>query len=111
MAGQLSSKGTPHHSLLPTYHGAISLLLTADLTLRLLSKPYIPAPNYHAFQGTCMLVQGTKAVARIGCVVFIPFRLTHICCSLSKRLTFFSSVPNNCPDIGIWLLLQFPAEG
>ena len=45
-------------------------------------------------------------VARIFCMILIPFRLSQIRC-FTLSLKCFSSVPNNCPDVGITPLLQF----
>ena len=41
------------------------------------------------------------------CLILIPFRLPQIsCCILSLKC--FSSDSDNCPDVGIGTLLQFP---
>ena len=47
-----------------------------------------------------------RAVTRIVCVILIPFRLSQISC-FTLSLKCFSSVLNNCPDVGIGPLLQF----
>ena len=49
-----------------------------------------------------------RAVASIVCVVVTPFRLSQMRCCTLQQLKCFPSVPNNCPDLGISLPLQFP---
>ena len=41
------------------------------------------------------------------CLILIPFRLLKISC-FTLSLKCFSSDSNNCPDVGIGSLLQFP---
>ena len=41
------------------------------------------------------------------CLILIPFRLPQISC-FTLSLKSFSSESDNCPDVGIELLLQFP---
>ena len=41
------------------------------------------------------------------CLILIPFRLPQISC-FTPNLKCFSSDSNNCPYLGIRLLLQFP---
>ena len=42
-----------------------------------------------------------------GCLIFIPFRLPQISC-FTLSLKCFSSDSDNCPDVGIRSLPQFP---
>ena len=107
MAGQLSFQGiSPSTSSLMSPL-TVSLQLTADLTLGLLSNPYSPAPSHCAFQGTRILSRVGRAAAKI-----VWFSLLSDChrwaAALSNSLKCFSCVPNNCPDVGIWSLLQVP---
>ena len=80
--------------------------LTAALVLGLLHNPQTPAPSHCAFQGTCIPVWGMY-----GCIkdylFFIPFRLPQVSC-FTLSLKCFSSDSDNCPDVGIGPLLQFP---
>ena len=46
-------------------------------------------------------------MARIICVILIAFRLSQINC-FTLSLKCFSSVPNNCPNVGAGPRLQFP---
>ena len=41
------------------------------------------------------------------CLILIPFKLPQISC-LTLSLKYFSSDSDNCPDVGIGPLLQFP---
>ena len=41
------------------------------------------------------------------CLIFIPFRLPQISC-IPLSVKCFPSDSDNCPDVGIRLLLQFP---
>ena len=41
------------------------------------------------------------------CLIFIPFRLPQISC-FTLSLKYFSSDSDNCPNVGIIPLLQFP---
>ena len=41
------------------------------------------------------------------CVILIPFRLPQISC-FTLSLKWFSSASDNCPDVGIGPMLQFP---
>ena len=79
---------------------------TGALALGLLHNPYTPAPSCCAFSGTCVPVwdmyRGSK-----DCLILIPFKLPQISC-LTLSLKCFSSDSNNCSDVGIVPLLQFP---
>ena len=85
---------------------SVSLQSTAALSLRLLHNPYAPTPSHCAFSGTCMPVQGTYGCSK-DCLILIPFRLSQISC-LTLSLKCFFSDPDNCPNVGIGPLLQFP---
>ena len=51
------------------------------------------------------------AAAKIVCLIFIPFRLSQISC-FTLNLSCFSSVPNNCPMLGLnSCFISPPAEG
>ena len=80
---------------------------TAALSLGLLHSPLSPAPSCCAFQETSIPVQG-MCVCGKDCLIFIPFRLPQISC-FPLGLKCFSSDSDNCPDVGIRPLLQFPA--
>ena len=86
---------------------AVFLQSTADLGLGFLYSLYAPAPNWCALYGTCSLSRVCITVARIVCVILIPFRLPQISCFILS-LKCFCSDQNSCPDVGIGPLLQFP---
>ena len=85
---------------------SVSPLSTASLTLGLLHNPSTPAPRRFSFQGTCMSVQGLYGCSK-DCLILIPFRLPQISC-FTHSLECFSSDSDNCLNVGIGLLLQFP---
>ena len=78
----------------------------APLTLGLLYTSQIPAPSHCIFQGTLIPVQAMYDCVK-DCLILIPFRLPQINCSILS-LKCFSSDSDNCPDVGVRLLLQFP---
>ena len=106
MAARLSSTGISRSLLphIPSVH--LSLQSTAALAVGLLHNPYSPAPSCCAFQGTRVPVQGLYGCSK-GCLILIPFRLSQISC-FTLSLKCFSSDSDNCPDVGIGPLLQFP---
>ena len=85
---------------------SISPQSTAPLTLGLLHNPETPASNHCTFQGTSVLVRGMYDCCK-DCLILIPFRLSQISC-FTLSLKCFSSDSDNCPDVGIRPLLQFP---
>ena len=84
----------------------VSLQSTAALALVLLHNSYSPAPSHCTFQGTSVPVQGMYGCGK-DCLILIPFRLPLISC-FTLSLKCFSSDSDNCPDVGIGPLLQFP---
>ena len=65
-----------------------------------------PTPGCCAFQGTSVPVRGVYGCGK-DCLIVIPFRLPQISC-FTFSLKCFSSDSDNCPDVGIRPLLQFP---
>ena len=57
--------------------------------------------------GTCVPVWGMYGCGK-DCLIFIPLRLQQVSC-FTLSLKCFSSASENCPDVGIRPLLQFPA--
>ena len=78
----------------------------AALTLGLFHNPSIPAPSHCAFQEISIPVRGKYGCSK-DCLILIPFRLPQISC-FTLSLKCFSSDSDNCPDVGIGPLLQFP---
>ena len=89
-----------------TSPGSISPQSIAALILGSLHRPQTPAPSPCAFQGTSIPVQDTYGCSKV-CLSLILFRLPQIGC-FTLSLKCFSSDSDNCPDVGIRLLLQFP---
>ena len=81
---------------------SLSLQSTAALALGSLHTPQTPAPSCCGFLGTLSGV--CMAAARTDSVLF---RLSQISC-FTLSLKCFSSDSDNCPDVGIGPLLQFP---
>ena len=69
-------------------------------------NPETPAPSFGAFQGTCIPAQGIYGYGK-DCLILIVFRLPEIRC-FTLSLKCFSSDSDNCPNVGIGPLLQFP---
>ena len=84
---------------------SISPQSTAALTLGLLHTPQTPALGCCAFQGTLLPVWGMYGCGKDH-LILIPFRPQISCFTLSLKC--FSSDSDNCPDVGIGPLLQFP---
>ena len=87
-----------------TFLQSISPHSTTALTLGLLHTPHTPVLGCYAFQGTLIPVWGMY-----GCnkdyMILILFRPQISCFTLSLKC--FSD-SDNCPDVGIGPLLQFP---
>ena len=108
MAAPLSSKGVFHHSLLS--HGLLVHLSTvnssplpgtASQSLYSSSQLLHLLGDLHPCPGYVWLSQD--------CLILIPFRLPQIS-YFTLSLKCFSSDPDNCPDVGIGPLLQFPHQ-
>ena len=106
MADRLSSMDISHHSLLP--HIPSILLSTVNSSpcpgivpqsLNFSSQTLSLPGDQHPVQG--MYVCGKD------CLILIPFRLPQISC-FTLSLKRFSSDSDNCPNMGIRPLLQFP---
>ena len=87
---------------------SVSPQSTAALALGLLHNPYTPAPSCCAIQGTSIPVWGMYGCGK-NRLILIPFRLPQISC-FTLRLKHFSSDSDNCPDVGMGPLLQFPHQ-
>ena len=59
--------------------------------------PMLQLPATVPSRGPVSLSRVHMAPVRIICVIFIPFRLSHISC-FTLSFKCFSSVPKNCPD-------------
>ena len=106
MAAWLSSTGISHHSLLP--HIPLICLSSVNSSPRpgIAPQSLNSSSQLLCFQGTCVPVQGMYGCGK-DCLILIPFRLPQISC-FTLSLKCFSSDSDNCPDVGIRPLLQFP---
>ena len=106
MDAWLSSTGISHHDLLP--HLPLICLSTVNSSPQPGITPHSPnsSSSCCAFQGTHIPVWGMYGYSK-DCLIFIPFRLPQISC-FTLSLKCFSSDSDNCPDVGIRPLLQFP---
>ena len=106
MAAWLSSTGISHHNLLP--HIPSICLSSVN------SSPHpgiAPQSLNSSSQPLCLLGDLHPVLGMYGCskncLIFIPFRLPQISC-FTLSVKHFSSDSDNCPKVGIRLLLQFP---
>ena len=99
LAARFSPTGISHHNLLP--HIPSSHLFAANISPR----PGIAPPSLTPAPSRCAIwvMDGCGK----DCLILIPFRLPQISC-FTPSLTCFSSDSDNCPDVGIESLLQFP---
>ena len=99
MAAWLSSTGISHHNLLP--HIPLIHLSAVNNS----PHPGIAPQSWNSSPCHC------AAQDMYGCgrdsLILIPFRLPQISC-FPLHLKCFSSDSDNCPDAGLWPLLQFP---
>ena len=106
MAAWLSSTGISHHDLCPHIPSIHLSAVNSSPHPRIAPQSQTPAPSHCTFQGTCIPVQGMYGRSQ-DCLILIPFRLPQISC-FTLSLKCFSSDSDNCPDVGIGSLLQFP---
>ena len=105
MAARLCSTGISHHDLLPH----IPLIHVSAVN----SSPHtgiapqsLNSSSKLSFQETLVSAQRVYGCGK-DCLILIPFRLPQISCFILS-LKCFSSDSDNCPDVGIGSLLQFP---
>ena len=97
MAAWFSSTGISHYSLLPQV--PLGHLHSQQQTSPwdCSTIPMLQLPATVPSRGSVSLSRVHMAPVRIICVIFIPFRLSHISC-FTLSFKCFSSVPKNCPD-------------
>ena len=107
MAAWLSSTGTYHHSLLP--HIPLIHLSAVNSSPRPGIAPQSPNSSSQPLHPLRDL-SPSRGMYGCGknCLILILFRLSQISC-FTVRLKCFFSDSDNCPDVGIRPLLQFPA--
>ena len=98
MAARFFPTGISHHNLLP--HIPSSHFFAANISPR----PGIAPQSLTSAPSRCAIwvMDGCGK----DCLILIPFRLPQIC--FTPSLTCFPSDSDNCPDVGIESLLQFP---
>ena len=103
MTAWLSSIGISRHSLLP--HITLILLSTVDSS----PHPKIAPQSLNTSSQLLHLLGDLHSCLGCSkdCLILTPFRLPQIS-SFTLSLKCFSSDSDNCPDVGIGPLLQFP---
>ena len=104
-AAWLSSTGISHHDLL-AHIADPSFCSQQQPSHWDCHNPKIPGPSRCPFQETPVPVWGVYGCGK-DCLILIPFRLPPISCFILS-LKCFSSDSDNCLDVGIGPLLQFP---
>ena len=97
MAAWFSSTGISHYNILPQV--PLGHLHSQQQTSPwdCSTIPMLQLPATVPSRGSVSLSRVHMAPVRIICVIFIPFRLSHISC-FTLSFKCFSSVPKNCPD-------------
>ena len=106
MAAWLSSTGISHHNLLPHIPSIRLSTVNSSPHPGIAHQPLNSSSQPLHLPGTCIPVQGMYGCSK-DCLILIPFRLPQISC-FTLSLKCFSSDSDNCPDVGIGPLLQFP---
>ena len=106
MAAWLSSTGISHHNLLPHIPSIRLSTVNSSPHPGIAHQPLNSSSQPLHLPGTCIPVQGMYGCSK-DCLILIPFRLPQISC-FTLSLKCFSSDSDNCPDVGIGSLLQFP---
>ena len=106
MDAWLSSTGISHHDLLP--HLPLICLSTVNSSPQPGITPHSPNSSSQllCLPGNLHPCPGIYGCSK-DCLIVIPFRLPQISC-FTLTLKCFSSDSENCPDVGIRPLLQFP---
>ena len=102
-------------AVLPCFHGCPAFLHrnfppqsppSPPLNISLHSQQQPSAWDNSTISELCTPVRGMYGLGK-DCLILIPFRLPQISC-FTLSLKCFSSDSDNCPDVGIGPLLQFP---
>ena len=103
MAAWLSSTGISHYDLLP--HIPSTCLSAVNSSPHPQTVPQSPNSSSQLLR-TSVPVRGVYGCSE-DCLILIPFRLPQIS-SVTLNLECFSSDSDNCPEVAIGPLLQFP---
>ena len=102
----LSSTGISHHNLLPHIPSICLSTVNSSLHPGIHPQSLNSSSQPCVFQGTCIPVWGVHGCSKAS-LILIPFRLPQLSC-FTLSFKGFSSDSDNCPDVGIGPLLQFP---
>ena len=106
MAAWLSSTGIFHHNLLPYLLSIHLSIVTSSLRPGIAPHSTSSSSQLLHLQGTLVPVWGMYGCGK-DCLILTPFRLPQIS-YFTLSLKCFSSDSDNCLDVGIRPLLQFP---
>ena len=106
MAAWLSSTGISHYSLLPHIPSICLSTVNSSLHPGIAPQSLKSSSQRWAVQGTCVAIRGLYGYGK-DCLILITFRLPQIS-GFILSLKCFSSDSDNCSDMGIRPLLQFP---
>ena len=106
MAAWLSSTGISHHNLLPHIPSICLSAVNSNPHPGCSIIPKLQFPAAVPSRGPASLSALMYGRGK-DCLSLIPFRLSQITC-LTLSLKCFSSDLDNCPDVEIGPLLQFP---
>ena len=106
VAAWLSSTGISYLSLLPDGSSVHLSTVNSSPCLGIAPPSLNSSSQTLHFQGTSVPVWVMYGCIK-DCLILIPFRLPQMNC-FTLSLKCFSSDSDNCPDVGIGSLLQFP---
>ena len=105
MAARLSSTGTSYHNRLPHIPSFHLSTINSNPSPGIAPQSLNPSSQPLHLPGDLHPCLGMYGCSK-GCLILIPFRLPQISC-FTLSLKYFSSDPDNCPDVEIRPLLQF----
>ena len=100
--------GISAHNLLPHIHLISLSAVNSSPHPGIAHQPLNSSSQPLHLPGTCIPVQGMYGCSK-DCLILIPFRLPQISC-FTLSLKCFSSDSDNCLNVGIRPLLQFPHQ-
>ena len=106
MAARLSSTGISHYSLLPHIPSIRLSTVNSSPRPEIAPQPLNSSSQPLHLQGIQVPIWGVYGCGK-DCLILIPFRLPQIS-YFTLSLKCFSSNSDNCPNVGIGPLLQFP---
>ena len=107
MAARLSSTGISHHDLLPHMSSICLSAVNSSPRSGIAPQSLNSSSQLLHLLGDLRPCPGYVWGCSKDCLILVPFRLQPISC-FTLSLKCFSSDSDNCPDLGIRPLLQFP---